>query len=81
MRLAEQTAILGLSLTMLLLPAGLAVALVEQARASLIAPQRIQYLQHHPPDKTAGEFQANPSYRFSVPCLVKIFYIWWYEQK
>ncbi|MEE9195632.1 MAG: hypothetical protein V3U44_07300, partial [Alphaproteobacteria bacterium] len=63
MRLAEQTAILGLSLTVLVLPAGLAVALVEQARAALIAPQRIQYLKHHPPDKTAAEFQANRAYR------------------
>ncbi len=63
MRLAEQTAILGLILTMLILPAGLAISLVGQARASLIAPQRIQYLQHHPAAKTAGEFQANRSYR------------------
>ncbi len=65
MLLAKQTAILGLSLTMLILPAGLAVALVEQALASLIAPQRIQYLQHHPPDKTAAELQADPFYRIS----------------
>ena len=63
MRLAEQTAILGLSLTMGILPAGLAVALVEQARASLIAPQRIHYLKHHPAAKTAAEFQTEPAYR------------------
>ena len=65
MRLAAQTAILGLGLTMLVLPAGLAVVLVEQARAALIAPQRIQYLKHHPPDKTAAEFQANRAYRIN----------------
>lgn len=65
MRLAEQTAVLGLSLGMLILPAGLAVALVEQARASLIAPQRIKYLQHHPPAKTAGEFEAGRAYRIN----------------
>lgn len=65
MRLAERTAILGLSLIMGILPAGLAIALVEQARASLIAPQPIKYLQHHPPAKTAAEFQTNPAYRIN----------------
>jgi Bax protein len=65
MRLTEKTAILGMSLAMVVLPAGLALALVEQARASLVTPQRIQYLRHQAPAETVGELQTSLSYKVS----------------
>lgn len=65
MRRAEQAAILGLSIAMVIVPGSLALALVEQARASLIAPQRIQYLKQQPPADTAGGLEASLSYRVS----------------